>query len=832
LLQQRRALRTQSASSGKLAEGEELDFVESPMNLHMATPQFSLSPTPSTHPTATLMADSSRRSLRCSSARSAAAPSCIDAVLEMTCDLLCIRTMTVSYIDRHGTWRQYSQTGYNVKIFLPVSVRGIVVTFSVVGGSAVYRVDRSQRDMPWVKDESGSFMAESFSYEIPPEYVQFFVRGPSLHSYVARVDERRRSENLLEMVSRDFQCVRTLHVSYTDTSGTRQNFSGTGYSVSCHLPSSACDVEVTFTAFGGRPVNKVDRRDPSLPWVQDANGQSLPESFLYTSCPQCVQYEIRGAPWQAYISQVYEQRPRSSVDAAIPTSSSCGGLRSKEDGPELFDVAPHLVPAIGGIVGLSEPHSEYLLPPEVLLFEPSAKEIHHRGNEDKPGSRQIFLNTPLMDFEVAALREFRQVLVKRDVIAAASDRLPRCIETHALRMLQTCKYDAGKAADMMRTFVSERVRRLPLAEEDVREDLRNGFIYWHGRDRQCRPCLIIRLERLGEMARDKERAVRAVIFTLEYALRFAMVPGRVENWVVIIDLHNVLSVISPLHIASMTRTAAAIGTTLEKVFCSRMVWIKIINMPGSSVLTRAINGLIPADKRDKISFPDDARAALRKCFEPNQLEERYGGTAADLKPEDTYPYNFFPNPRGQAAHPSRPSEDTQALADGTPHSEEATSSNPHCGAEDCSMHEWTSLCFHEGYLWDRSFPAVQERWVEAAAELSLAPLAAAALAEALQDEVSPCREMSQWMELMNPRALNTQCTMRAYSCSFSSDVHEQLPLARAWRRGTGSELAEEDVVDAEEATASRLPASALYRNKTATSLRSWPRASLSHVARQ
>merc|ERR1711972_196341 len=200
---------------------------------------------------------------------------------------------------------------------------------------------------------------------------------------------------------------------------------------------------------------------------------------------------------------------------------------------------------------------------------------------------------------------------------------------------------------MMQIAVKERVRRLPIAEEDVLPDLNKGFIYWHGRDRKCRPCLVIRLERLGEMATDKERAVRTVMFTLEYALRFAMVPGRVENWVVIIDLANVMRTISPLRIGSMAATAAAIGTTLEKVYCGRMVWLKIVNMPGG--LARIVDGLIPTEKKDKVSFPSDAAAELLEQMEPHQLESRYGGTAPDLAPDETYPFHFFKNPQGQAA---------------------------------------------------------------------------------------------------------------------------------------------------------------------------------------
>jgi len=226
-----------------------------------------------------------------------------------------------------------------------------------------------------------------------------------------------------------------------------------------------------------------------------------------------------------------------------------------------------------------------------------------------------------------------------------------------------------------------------------------------------------------------------------------LVPGRVENWVVIIDLANVLRTISPLNIGSMASTAAAIGTALEKVYCGRMVWLKIVNMPGG--LARIVNGLIPAEKKDKVSFPSDAAAELLQLMEPHQLERRYGGTAPDLAPDETYPFNFFKNPRGEAVlskeHPV------------------GLSSSPDSEPEDFSMHESARLAFHEGLLWDDSSAEARARWLELSKALSLTPDSADALSKLIggSEDVQPCRDVEHWLQIVNPAAVDSSCTRHA-----------------------------------------------------------------------
>jgi hypothetical protein len=233
------------------------------------------------------------------------------------------------------------------------------------------------------------------------------------------------------------------------------------------------------------------------------------------------------------------------------------------------------------------------------------------------------------------------------------------------------------------------------------------------------------MERMGDLIKDSERAIRLVIFVLEYALKFAMVPGRVENWVVILDLKNVLKVVSLLNLPSIVSTASSIANALENIYCGRMAWMQIVNMPGRGGLARLVNGAIPADKKHKVNVVEDPSQALVGRFEPHQVEARYGGTAPDLAPEETYPFHFFPNATGSHA------------------SEEPRDSTMH----ETSFHAFTNRPFQQGVLWDTSSARAQEAWISKPQHLTVT--AAQALSSLVKGnlETQPCLDIERWIEL-------------------------------------------------------------------------------------
>lgn len=423
-------------------------------------------------------------------------------------------------------------------------------------------------------------------------------------------------------------------------------------------------------------------------------------------------------------------------------------------------------PGIGGCVELTKPHSDCLLLPEVLLFEPGPEELFQGGNAVQPGTRQIFLNTPLSKAEVASLEALHQGLRSEALVTADGDEeFPEYVKLHALRVLQCRKFNVQKTLDLMLIHLEERVKRLPLSEKDVEDDLKQGFMYWHGRDKKCRPCLVIRIENIGEMRRDKERAVRLVIFVLEYAIRHAMVPGRVENWVVILDLANASSVVSMFNLAGLAATGKLIATTLEQVYCGRMIWMKILNLP--QVMRKVIESCIPTEKKKKVQFVSDVHSELPRFFELNQLERRYGGTAEDLAPAQTYPFRFFPG------------------ASISSQTETSAASQPALSPQGQPWHSCTDRPFHEGRLWDTSTPEACKSWVSHMECESLTPASSAALAELEVTGglvVKPCCDMDHWLQLRQ----QAEVTAKKPASPRASPTAEPQPAAKHLAGPTGT----------------------------------------------
>lgn len=411
-------------------------------------------------------------------------------------------------------------------------------------------------------------------------------------------------------------------------------------------------------------------------------------------------------------------------------------------------------PAIGGLV-LSLPLNEFTLPPEVVLFEPAPGEIHRGGApapQGKTGNRLIFLNVPLLDFEQKALDKLHEAL-KNEKALAPGGTMPGYVRLHALRLLQQAKWKVEKAINTIATHLEMRVQKMPVREDAVLNDLQTAIMYWHGRDRSCRPILVWRMEKVYALGLDADRATRMILFILEYDVRYLLVPGRVENWVLLVDLTGCgLSMAASSTFRSITRNVTKL---LEEVYCGRNFTTKIFHMP--SLLRAIVNSLIPEDKKSKVEFVADADipSTMRKMCEPHQLEVQYGGTAPNVKPGEVYPFRFFPHCRGPQSGGKPPLP---------------------------SLHKVTDRLFHEGVSLDNHD---KDLWSDALQQQPLTSSTAKAMADV--DSLEATTTLEGWLKkLGGPEAA-------AYREALGERGEQELPAPA------------EDVVPASSASAAQSP---------------------------
>lgn len=382
------------------------------------------------------------------------------------------------------------------------------------------------------------------------------------------------------------------------------------------------------------------------------------------------------------------------------------------------------MPAIGGIGVDDDAVMKYpYLPAYVVLHEPSQEDIWASSK-----MRSIFLNQPLEAWEHAAVEKFRSLL-KKDMKIDDNQELPRWILPHVSRLLQQCKYRPEQALKIWPQLFEERVARLPIEFQDVRAALALGFLYFHGRDHRCRPLLTIRIGRSGPLWGQPDLVKLVFLYCMEFALRYLLVPGRVENWSVLIDCAGVENLPS---LWKGKDLAHAIATALGKVYSGRMAWTKIVNFPRGfayRALKLFVEGIISAlGKSDKVSISSSCDGVdLADKVELGQLEAAFGGTAPDLAPEDTFPFRMFSLPEGYTADSSTRErcETDFSVTNGAP----------------LSMHLMTDLQFHEGMLLAECLDEATD-WKRKVRELPLPTRVAERL------DVPPVENISDWCERM------------------------------------------------------------------------------------
>ena len=72
-----------------------------------------------------------------------------------------------------------------------------------------------------------------------------------------------------------------------------------------------------------------------------------------------------------------------------------------------------------------------------------------------------------------------------------------------------------------------------------RADLELGVVYGVRRDVNMRPVIIINVRRMVDSRIPVDRLIALTNFFLEYVIKNAMIPGKIESWTCIFDMKDV-----------------------------------------------------------------------------------------------------------------------------------------------------------------------------------------------------------------------------------------------------------------------------------------------------
>ncbi|KAF8822962.1 CRAL/TRIO domain-containing protein [Cardiosporidium cionae] len=280
------------------------------------------------------------------------------------------------------------------------------------------------------------------------------------------------------------------------------------------------------------------------------------------------------------------------------------------------------------------PHT---VPPKLLEYEPEEDQKHNHyfvGTSKEVALRQIFSHSKLDIAEEESILKVRYYCQKNGF------EIPPLMEPSLLRVISYNKrrypHDyLAKTLDHLQHMSEWRLKTFPIrdSQSQLQEDLQTGTMYWSCRDAYFRPLLIINLSRFPKSEQIVQRFKTLAVFCMEWALRFLMIPGKVETCAVLLDIRSVT--LHQLPISALSEIVALF--TKQYPFRLNKMWI-IHDSLFIQMLWNAAKGFLTEVQQQKMAFfRHGFREVLQQEYGIPQLEQHYGGSHQTHK-------TFYPFP--------------------------------------------------------------------------------------------------------------------------------------------------------------------------------------------
>jgi len=261
------------------------------------------------------------------------------------------------------------------------------------------------------------------------------------------------------------------------------------------------------------------------------------------------------------------------------------------------------------------------IPAEAYLFFPKEEEI--RRKSAKNPQRAIFEGSLLYDEnEEKGIAAFDQEIKKANIVLP-----PFWTRSLSLRFIQAHKFKIPPTITAVQEYIEWASKKLPAKlTPKIEEYLQKGIVYTFGRDNRFRPIFIINAYMINPKELEMDVLLDMITFFLEYVIGNMLLPGQVENWVVIADLGK--QGITSLPISSIKQVFGY----LQNNYRARMHKSYIVNAPFMVQATwTMVKPFLEETTIEKISLSSgNSSADMFKHVNPAQVEEKFGGKAKNL----------------------------------------------------------------------------------------------------------------------------------------------------------------------------------------------------------
>ena len=276
---------------------------------------------------------------------------------------------------------------------------------------------------------------------------------------------------------------------------------------------------------------------------------------------------------------------------------------------------------------LYEIFKKSLPPKEAYYYFPKGKEIIEL-HEKKPekNNRRIFINVPFNKNEQDWLIQYKLIIASHP-----ENKLPEYWNDGLnLAYIYSTECKLQKAYDRMINYFKWYNNFFPLniqPGDKCVQLLNTGFVYIFGRDHQFRPVIICQP---GILQKNLDNysvpdILNASIFICQYMANYMLIPGQIENWIMLVNMDGT-------SILSLPDGIKKVINALSEYFIARLYRCYIL---GLNIVLRAIYKIIchfvEKTTVEKVIILDNKEDPRKfQDINPENIEKRFGGNALDL----------------------------------------------------------------------------------------------------------------------------------------------------------------------------------------------------------
>lgn len=177
------------------------------------------------------------------------------------------------------------------------------------------------------------------------------------------------------------------------------------------------------------------------------------------------------------------------------------------------------------------------IPYYATIYEPDEKEVV--GELLGKHTRRIF-ELPLeryTEYEKEKLIEYYEYCIAQKYILPKKNKSGKFSYPNIFRQLQGADFDIEKGFKEIAHEIIFKNEKLPMEiNDDFINIMNSGFLYVHGRDKFYRPLIMFNPGLLSTVNCSLENWNKFGVFFMEFLVNKCLLPSKVENWNIIVDL--------------------------------------------------------------------------------------------------------------------------------------------------------------------------------------------------------------------------------------------------------------------------------------------------------